>query len=159
MAKVKTFLKARFAYARKNLEAVLNRLQDSDLSWTPREDMPTIADLLLEIANKNKETPVWVQTGVWPDDDPDSFDIATATVADIRATLSALQSQTYAYMDSLSEEELERPIANPNHWGEALGLPECPLSEVLRGIAQHEYYHTGQLITYLWLRGDNPNEW
>lgn len=159
MPDVRTFLKARFAYARKDLEQVLSKLTDSDLSWSPRDGMPTIADLLLEIANKNKETPIWVQTGVWPDDDPDAFDIKTATIEDIWATLTALQSETYAYIDSLSNEELEQPIANPNLWGEALRLPECPLSEVLRGIAQHEYYHTGQLVTYLWLRGDDPDAW
>ena len=159
MADVRKFLKARFAYARKDLEEVLSRLENSDLSWSPREGMPTIADLLLEIANKNKETPVWIQTGVWPDDGPDAFDTATATVDEIRATLAALQSETYAYIDSLSDEELERPIPNPNNWGEALRITDCPLSEVLRGIAVHEFYHTGQLITYLWLRGDNPNEW
>ena len=34
-----------------------------------------------------------------------------------------------------------------------------PISEVLRSIATHESYHTGQLITYLWMRGDNPYEW
>lgn len=159
MADVKKFLKARFAYSSKDLGEVLGRLTDSDLSWSPREGMPTIADLLLEIANKEKETPVWLKTGVWPDDSPDAFDISTATVEEIRLALAALRQETYAYIDALSDEELERPVANHNLWGEALRITDCPLSEVIRGIAAHEFYHTGQLITYLWLRGDDPNEW
>jgi len=51
---------------------------------------------------------------------------------------------------------LEESVSNPERWWEALRLTEGPRSEVLRNIASHEWYHTGQLIIYLWMRGDNP---
>lgn len=159
MAAVRELLKARFACARQDLEKALQRLTDQDLPWSPREGMRTIANQLVEIANKEKETLAWVQTGVWPDDDPDAFDIETATVEEIRNVLAELRVGTYAYIDSLSDAELEQPIPNPNHWLEALRIPECPLSEVLRSIATHESYHTAQLYIYLWMRGDDPNQW
>ena len=156
---VRDALKARFTCARQDLEGVFARLGDSDLPWSPREGMRTIADQLLEIANKEKETLGWIQTGVWPDDGPDAFDMNSATLEEIKAVMAALRVETYRYMDSLSDAELEQPIPNPNRWLEALRIANCPLSEVLRSIATHETYHTAQLITYLWLRGDNPNDW
>lgn len=159
MTNVKELLKARFACARQDLESVLDKLDDSDLPWLPREGMRTIAGQLLEIANKEKETLGWVQTGTWPDDEPDAFEIQSATLEDIRATLAMLRQETYAYIDSLSSPQLEQIIPNPDHWNEALRITDCPLSEVLRSIATHELYHTGQLIIYLWMRGDNPYEW
>ena len=159
MKETRELLKARFASVRHNLQEILDRLQDADLPWAPREGMHTVAGQLLEIANKEKETLVWVRTGVWPDEDPDAFDLETATREEIRAAMAALRGATYKYIDSLSDADLEQPIPNPNHWVEALRVTDCPLSEVLRGIAQHEYYHTGQLIVYLWVKGDNPDEW
>ncbi len=159
MAEVRDFLKARFACARQDLEEILSRLQDSDLTWSPREGMLTIAGQLLEIANKEKEALGWLRTGVWPDEGPDAFDMETATLEDIKAAMAALRVETYAYIDSLSDAQLEQPVPNPDRWYEALRVNDCPLSEVLRTIAAHEYYHTGQLVTYLWVRGDNPYEW
>lgn len=159
MTEVRELLKARFACARQDLDKALERLTDQDLPWSPREGMRTIVNQLVEIANKEKETLVWAQTGVWPDEDPDVFDVETATVEEIRAVLRELRSATYAYIDSLSDIELEQPISNPNRWLEGLRIPECPLSEVLRSIATHEVYHTAQLYLYFWMRGDDPNEW
>ncbi|WP_158409295.1 DinB family protein [Fimbriimonas ginsengisoli] len=159
MVTIHDHLKARFAFTRQDLEQVLGRLKDSDLPWAPREGMPTIADLLLEIANKEKETLVWVQKGVWPDEDPDAFDTQSATLHKIRSTFGLLRTATYAYIDSLSEAELEESVHSPERWWEAMRQTECPLSEVLRNIAVHEWYHTAQLVTYLWLRGDDPKHW
>lgn len=139
MMEVRELLKARFASVRKDLDEVLGKLDDSTLPWLPREGMHTIAGQLLEIANKEKETLGWIQTGVWPDDGPDAFDIQSATIQDIRATLARLRLETYGYIDSLSDTQLEQPISNPNLWYEALRITECPLSEVLRTIATHEF--------------------
>lgn len=159
MAAVHELLKARFAFVRQDLEDVLGRLKDVDLPWRPAKGMPTIADLLLEIANKEKEALVWIQVGTWPDDGPDAFDAESATLEDIKATMATLREQTYAYIDSQSEDQLEELVRSPERWWEALRLAACPRSEVLRNIANHEWYHTGQLVTYLWLRGDDPNAW
>jgi uncharacterized damage-inducible protein DinB len=121
--------------------------------------MRTVRGQLLEIANKEKEALKWIRTGTWPDEDPDAFDEPAASLAEIQSVLGQLRADTYAYIDSLSEGELEQPVFPPQKWWEALGLTECPRSEVLRNIAVHEWYHTGQLVTYFWVRGDNPDEW
>lgn len=159
MSATQELLKARFAFVRQDLDEVLARLNDSDLDWSPVRGMPTVDGLLLEIANKEKETIAWLQTGNWPDDEPDAFELEEATISNIKLTLASLRSATYAYIDSFSEAGLAQLIQCPERWWEALRLAECPRSEILRNIAVHEWYHTGQLVTYLWLRGDNPNDW
>lgn len=159
MAEIHDLLKARFAYVRQDFDGVFARLGDAELGWAPAPGMPTIGDLLLEIANKEKETIAWIQTGTWPDGEPDAFDLQRASLADMRSTFDRLRRQTYAYIDSLSEAELDVPVQSPDKWWEALRLTSCPRHEVIRNIANHEWYHTAQLITYLWTRGDNPNNW
>ena len=153
-------LKARFNVPRRYLNAILSRLSEADLAWSPAEGMRTVAGQLLETANKEKECLAWLKQGGgdWPDGSPDAFD-KTADLKEIKAAFESLRAETLAYIDSLSEAELEEPISSPEGWWEAMGLTRCPRSEVLRNIAAHEWYHAGQLITYLWLRGDNPYVW
>jgi len=152
-------LKARFAHVRRDLDRVLDKLVEADMRWAPGPGMRTVAGQLVEIADKERETLVWVQTGIWPDDEPPSFAEETVTLAEARAALARLREATYTFIDGLSEAELERTVANPDGWYEALGLNQCPLSEVLRTVAAHEWYHTGQLVMYLWSRGEDPYAW
>jgi uncharacterized damage-inducible protein DinB len=152
-------LKARFAHVRRDLDRVLDKLVEADMRWAPALGMRTVAGQLVEIADKERETLAWVQTGIWPDDEPPSFAEETVTLAEARSALARLREATYTFIDGLSEAELERTVANPDGWYEALGLNQCPLSEVLRTVAAHEWYHTGQLVMYLWSRGEDPYAW
>src|SRR5579871_6309826 len=106
MANTHDYLKDRFACVRQDLDQVLDRLDDTLLPWAPHSGMPTIVGLLLEIANKERETLVWVQAGVWPDDGPDAFEPKTATLGQIRLALAQLRTETYAFMDSLSGDDI-----------------------------------------------------
>jgi uncharacterized damage-inducible protein DinB len=141
------YLKARLLYVRQDFDAELDKLTDADLPWRPAEDMPSIAGLLVEIANKEKELIAWLQSGKWPDDDPDAFD-EMAKLADIRLVLATLRKETLRYIDSFDEAGLEDMVSCPEQWWEALRLDACPRSEILRNVAAHEWYHTGQLIVY-----------
>jgi uncharacterized damage-inducible protein DinB len=151
-------LKARFAMVRQDLDQVLDRLSDADVPWEPKEGMRTIGGLLVEIADKEREALIWIKERTWPEEMP-SFDPETSTIQEIRAVLATLRAETYAYIDSLTEAELQEPVFSPEGWWEALRLKECPKSEVIRNIATHEWYHTAQLVTYLWMRGSDPNDW
>ena len=150
------YLKARLLFVRQDFDEVLEKLTDADLPWRPSEDMPSIAGLLVEIANKEKELIAWLQSGEWPDDDPDAFD-EMATLADMRLVFATLREETLRYIDSFDEAGLEEIVPCPEQWWEALRLEACPRSEILRNIAADEWYHTGQLIVYQSMRGLNPD--
>jgi uncharacterized damage-inducible protein DinB len=148
------YLKARLQYVRQDFEEVLEKLTDADLPWRPTDDMPSVAGLLIEMANKEKELVAWLQSGEWPDDDPDAFE-ETATLTEMRSVLASLREQTLGYIDSFDEAGLEELVQCPEKWWEALRLEACPRSEILRNLAAHEWYHTGQLIVYLHVRSES----
>ena len=159
MPNLHDLLKARFATVRRDLDKTLSRFTDEDVYWKLGDGMRTVGAQLLEIADKDREVIIWLKTGTWPDDEPPSFDPETTSLDQMRAALNAIRSTTLAYIDSMTEAELEMPVYSPEDWWEALRLTECPRSEVLRNIAAHEWYHTGQLIIYRWMRGDDPYSW
>ena len=152
------FIEARLAFTRQDLNDVLAHLSDETIKWSPREDMRTIGSLLLEIANKDREIVRYLQTGHWPDDEPDPF-TEGSSLEEMKAGLRSTRGLTLQYLRSLDENSLDEVISLPERWWEALRLLECPRSEMLRNIAAHEWYHTGQLIIYLRLHGDKPDEW
>lgn len=127
-------------------------MTDADLALRPIDEMPSVAGLLVEMANKEKELIAWLRTGEWPEDDPDAFE-ESAMLAEIRAMFASLREDTLAYIDSFDDDGLEELVRCPDKWWEALRLEACPRSEILRNIASHEWYHTGQLIVYLNARG------
>lgn len=133
---------------------MLEKLTDADLPWRPTDNMPSVAGLLIEMANKEKELISWLQGGEWPDDDLDAFD-ETATIAQMRSVFSSLREQTLNFIDSFDEEGLEELVQCPEKWWEALRLEACPRSEILRNLAAHEWYHTGQLIVYMQVRSES----
>ena len=151
------YLKGGRRYVRQDFDEVLEKLTDADLPWRPTENLPSIASLLIEITNKEKELIAWLQSGEWPDDDPDAFD-ERATLAEMRLVLATLRKETLRYIDSFDEAGLEEIVPCPEQWWEALRLEACPRSEILRNIAAHEWYHTGQLIVYQSMRGSNPDK-
>lgn len=158
MSDLHDLLKARFASVRQDLCQALDRLREEDLDWAPREGMATIRGLLLEIANKEVETLGWVETGVWPDEYEGAFP-DDASLATVRVRLDEIRTGSLALIDSLDEAGLRRTVANPEGWWEGLRIGECPFDEILRNVAAHEWYHTAQLVTYLWARGDDPAAW
>ena len=81
------------------------------------------------------------------------------SLAGIKEVLAETRKATVKYLDSLSDQDLEMPVKFPTDWWEGLGLAELPLHEVFRNVAMHEWYHTGQLVSYLWSRGDDPYSW
>jgi uncharacterized damage-inducible protein DinB len=133
---------------RQDFDEVLDELTDADLPRRPIDDLPSVAGLLVEMANKEKELVAWLREGEWPDEDPDAFD-ETTTLAEMRSVFARLREETLRYIDSYDEAGLEELVECPEKWWEALRLEACPRSEILRNLAAHEWYHTGQLIVYL----------
>lgn len=152
-------LKARLSIVRKQFDRVLDRFSEDDLTWRPAPTAKTVAEQILEIVDKDRESIRWLQTGTWPDDEPPSFEVESTTLDEMREAMRRIRQDTLTYIDSLSESELEALHPSPEGWLEALGLPQCPRSEIIRNIAAHEWYHVGQLVTYRCLLGDDPETW
>lgn len=148
-------LVARFDLVRRDLDGVLDLLNDGDLDWSPHAGMLTIRGQLQEIADKEAETLGWLETGIWPDGYEGSLG-ADATLAAVRDRLSDIRTDTLSRIRSADDGALRREVANPEGWWEALRLPACPVDEVLRNIAAHEWFHTAQIIAYLGARGEDP---
>jgi hypothetical protein len=106
------YLKARLQWVRHDFDEVLEKLTEADLPWRPTDDMLTVAGLLVEMANKEKELIAWLQSGEWPDDDPDAFD-EMATLAEMRKVFATLREQTLRYIDSFDEAGLEELVPCP----------------------------------------------
>lgn len=150
-------LKARLAYVRRHLDQALGEVTDDVLGWAPRDGMRTVGGQLFEILGKEIELLTYAKAkgrAEWVE--IDELDIVS--VEDWRRTLAETRAGTLAYLDSLTEADLNEPIPFPEGWWEGLCLTAIPMHEVFRSIAAHEWYHTGQLVSYLWLRGSDPYE-
>ncbi len=69
--------------------------------------------------------------------------------------LEDIRRETLRYLDSLSDDDLHKPVEMPESWHQYTG-PRLEPEEMIRWIARHEYYHLGQLIYNRWLLGYNP---
>ena len=138
----------------------MGRLSEGDLSFAPAKGMRTIGGQLAEIAATETQVMSWLREGKIADwgEVNASFE-QDATLEELKEKSRSIREETLRYLHSLSEVELETPIAMPKGWFEALNAETVPPGEVFRSIAQHEWYHVGQLVTYLWFRGDDPYKW
>jgi uncharacterized damage-inducible protein DinB len=154
MATLHRLLKARFVMVRKSLDQALDHVTEDLYNWAPREGMRTIKGQLFEIAGKEVELLGWVRQkgqGEW--EEVESFGEGEETLAGMRQVLNEIRQDTLAFIDTLSEAELEATTPFPGDWWEGLYLSELPLHEILRNIAMHEWYHTGQIVSYLLGKG------
>ncbi len=156
----RTVIKARLSQVRKDLIEAVGRLADDTLPWAPTPGMKTISALLVEILSYEKQDVALLRKESIPDDDAVIQWIGNlASVQVIEQKLAEVRNDTLSYIDTLSDADLQADAGVPPEWQECLGLPWVSRAEVFRSIAQHEAYHTGQLVTYLWSRGDDPYKW
>jgi len=148
-------LKARLSNVRSDLEEVLSRLDQDMMSWSPAPGMRTVSGQLVEIAITELQIVLQLQEGRWiPDEEAKQLVGDCDSLRNLAIKLASIRANTLAYLDSLSPSALEEQVMVRTQ-----GLPSNPRSEVFRTIAQHEYYHVGQLVSYLWARGDDPYRW
>jgi uncharacterized damage-inducible protein DinB len=149
----------RLELVRADLLEAMGRLSDADLPWAPTEGMRTVDGLFREIAGTEVALLDALQGKKARSFGAIEKRFLATTVEEWRGVLAGVRAETVAFIEARSEEELEAPVRLPKGWPESLGLDEVPTSEPLRTLAAHEWYHTGQLVSYLWSRGDDPYEW
>jgi len=155
-----TRLKNRLELVREDLEQAISRIGEDMLGWAPREGMRTIRGQLLEIAATERQNLAWLQERKQLSfQEAEDFGGLENSLDGLKQALRDTRKETLDLIEGKSENELRAPIPMPERWFESLKLPEVPLEEVIRSIAAHEWYHTGQLVSYLWARGDDPYKW
>jgi uncharacterized damage-inducible protein DinB len=153
-------LKSRLALVRRDLDQIVGRLTPELLDWAPTPGMRTVSGQIVEIVGTEIQLVSLLEDGQWISD-PEACEIIgdCDNLGNLRRALTEFRTQTLAYLDSLSEADLAEEVSFGGGWLASLTLPTVPRAEIFVNIADHEWYHVGQLTSYLWARGDDPYQW
>ncbi len=152
-----SLLRARLATIRRDLNEAIGRIGQDDLSWAPTLGMRTVSGQLVEIIITEMQLISQLR-----DDrrigDPTAIAMLgdTMDIENLKTWSIRVRGETLEYLDSLSEEQLAEEISFGVGWFGSMGLSTIPRAEVFLNIADHEWYHVGQLTSYLWALGINP---
>lgn len=149
----------RLELVREDLTELYPQLQKLEINWAPSKGMRTIGGQLKEIASTEKEIFARIEGNLHPDFELISQECERQTLNEYITLLNEIRAKTSNYIQNSSEEELLTPLPMPHNWFFALQMAQAPPSELILWIAQHEWYHTGQLTSYLWMNGNNPYDW
>ncbi len=155
-----TLLKNRLAFVREELDEAVGHITPDMLGWAPAEGMRTVGGQLVEIIGTEMQLLERMRTGRLITDpeareligDCDSLEV-------LKGALVSFREETLRYLESFSEDQLAEEVPCQGRSLRCLGLDAVPRAELFISIASHEWYHVGQLISYLWARGDNPYHW
>ena len=155
-----TLLKSRFALVRRDLDPLLDRITPDRLGWAPAEGMRTVSGQIVEIVSTEMQIIALLkEDGQISDEEALAIIGDPNSVQNLRRALLEAREQTLDYLDSLSEERLAEEVPFDGGWFASLMLPTVPRAEIFLNIADHEWYHVGQLTSYLWALGHDPYEW
>ena len=153
-------VKARLAMLIGWLDHVLNRVTPAIIDWAPADGMRTIGGQLVEVIAVEVPLVPRLRDGRQPSDaEVDDVVGDQHSLQNLKSKLISVRLDTLAYLDSLSDAELCEEVPSGQAWFGTLWLPNMPRAEHFLNIAEHEFYHAGQLISYLWTRGDDPYKW
>jgi hypothetical protein len=157
---LKELILARLKFARRDLNEVFTRLSDDVVKWAPGEGVRPIDDQFLEIGMNEVMSIALLRDGITlTHAEAEATLVHDSTVESFKKMLDDVRQSTIAYIESLSEDELAEAVAAKNPWYASFGLPMVPRYDALTSIALHEHYHVAQLITTLWVKGDDPYAW
>ena len=153
-------LKSRFALVRRDLDPLLDRITPDVLNWAPVAGMRTISGQIVEIVSTEMQIIALLREGKQISDEEALEIIGDSNdLQNLRRALLETREKTFDYLDSLSGEQLTEEVPFDGGWFASLMLPIVPRAEIFLNIADHEWYHVGQLTSYLWALGHDPYEW
>ena len=155
-----SLLKARLALVRRDLDQAIEHVTQETMEWAPRQGMRTVAGQFVEIIGTEMQLVARLRDDRYMSDDDAKAVIGDcASLENLCRSLKQVREETLGFLDSLSESELLEEVEFGAGWFASLMLPTVPRAEVFLNIADHEWYHVGQLTSYLWMRGEEPYEW
>jgi uncharacterized damage-inducible protein DinB len=156
----KDLIKERFASTRNDLMEIVERISPDMLEWAPAPGMRTISGQLAEIiAVEMPLVPQLKENRRMPYSEVDEIIGDLGDLGNLRRWLDEVRETTLRYLDELSEGELAEEVPCGDAWFGTLWLEKMPRAEHFLNITEHEFYHVGQLVAYLWARGDDPYKW
>ncbi len=156
MAASRQLLIGCMSYVRKELESVFAKVEAADLEWAPQPGMRSIGGQVAEIvATEGQFNEVF--TGR-PFDFGGRYEEvkAMAELVDLKAAFTDARTLTLHRIEAASDEFLAEPVPIDPAWFESGGLELLPRIEILQALPMHEWYHTAQLVSYMWIKGFNP---
>ncbi len=154
-------IRLQLASVRSDLAETFPRLTDDLLDYAPGAGMRTVHGQFVEIL----ATEVSLQIVISGEPRRDYTEIEQPfldirTIAGLIQVSNDTRAKTLALLDACNDDDLNANVQVSESFASWLGTPrEVPKSELFRHIARHESYHAGQLVSYLWARGDDPYQW
>ncbi len=150
---------AQLSSVRNELREAFVRIDDSFMDWAPADGMRTVKGQLVEIISTESNI-IEKITG------NQNFDFAKIekeinqnnSCRDFDVLLASSRQKTINLIEQ-NRNQLDRIVQTSKNFLVYLELDAIPMGELFRYIARHESYHCGQLVSYLWARGDNPYDW
>jgi uncharacterized damage-inducible protein DinB len=155
----KNLIRASLASVRAELMEAVSRLSDDLLSWAPAPGMRTCQGQLVEILSTEHDLLSRLRGESVDFRATEDRYRAMSTLTELTDALHALRAETLSMLDSATEEWANADAGVSASFAEWLQLPTVPRIEIFRLIARHESYHAGQIVSYLWARGDDPYSW
>jgi len=153
-------IRASLESVRSELLEPVNRLTDDLLPWAPASGMRTIQGQIVEVMGTEIAVLNLIKGGEpMPEKERDAHLWAATSVGELQELLASTRAATLAHLESLDEERVNQAAWVYKGFAAFLRLQEVPVAELFRFIAIHESYHAGQLVSYLWTRGDDPYKW
>ena len=140
------YLFGQWQAVRKGLVQALDKLTDEQLMFTPREGLWPIGTVASHIAETDE---LWLRYfihGKYPDS-WDGWDVAHYhTISAVKDLLAETHQRTEQWLDTLSNDDLDREVALP--WGSVISLGWC-----IWHVLEHEIHHRGEIYLMLGLLG------
>ncbi|MBS1701591.1 MAG: DinB family protein [Armatimonadetes bacterium] len=153
-------IQASLSSVRTDLAEVFPRLSDEMLEWAPADGMRTVKGQFVEILGTETSLQYLIQALPRPENDVvDAPFWATKTVDCLRQKTDEVRQATLTLLRNVGDEGLQTPVEVSAGFAEYLDLDVVTIEDLFRFISRHESYHAGQLVSYLWMRGDNPYDW
>jgi len=130
-------------WANRRMRGVLAVLSEEEFRSDLKSSYPSIRDTLLHIVASE-----WVWVSRWQGTSPTGMPAAwnDYSRAQIDAQWAEIEMAHARFVEPLTDDQLDRPVAYTNLRGETFTQP---LWQLLRHVVNHSTYHRGQLTTML----------
>lgn len=156
----KGLLIASLSSTRTELAEVFPHLSDEILDWAPARGIRTVQGQLVEIIGTEVSIVERLMGGSRrPYEEIEAELSGIRTVSGLVEKLEDVRQTTLAFLASSNEDKLNSEADVSDDSKKYMELSVVPVGEMIRYIVRHEAYHTGQLVSYLWTRGNNPYSW